>query len=208
MSINNIFNGICQAVAIQEILSEENYDNQAAAAIYFQKQGCGVLPLYANNNMPYEPFLPLYKDNKPSWKPFIDNHPAVEDIINWFRQEDKVNIGLITGSTSKVVVLEIYGKIGRKNFKKYIYPLNPNIRLRQVTPNGEINHIFYKIPQDVKVQSSENPELQINIKGENDYVPLTRLYADRIDIPDIDFLPEFTSEIMAEINKLYSVRFR
>ena len=195
MSINNIFNGICQAVAIQEILGEENYDNQAAAAIYFQKQGCGVLPLYANNNMPYEPFLPLYKDNKPSWKPFIDNHPAVEDIINWFRQEDKVNIGLITGSTSKVVVLEIYGKIGRKNFKKYIYPLNPNIRLRQVTPNGEVNHIFYKIPQDVKVQSSENPELQINIKGENDYVPLTRLYADRIDIPDIDFLPEFTREI-------------
>ena len=39
----------CQDTPIQEILSEENYDVHAAA-IYFQKQGCGVLPLYANDN--------------------------------------------------------------------------------------------------------------------------------------------------------------
>ena len=212
MSKDNIFNGICQAVAIQEILGEENYDTQAAA-IYFQKQGGAFLPLHPNNKIPYIPLLPLGEDNKPNWKSFITNPPTTEVINNWFSKNGKINIGLITGRASRVVVIDIDGKKGLEYFQKYIYPLNPNINLWQFTSSSEKVHVFYKAPEDFDVPNSVNKEFEIDVRGEHGYIvfapsihPSTMkpyaMYCKHETFTGFDSLAEFTREIFEAISAL------
>jgi hypothetical protein len=53
--------------------------------------------------------LPILKDEKfPSvkWKPYQTVHPTTEELEGWFKDKSSVRIGLLTGETSGVVVVD------------------------------------------------------------------------------------------------------
>ena len=67
-----------------------------SAALDLHERGFVVIPLKPRSE---EPFL--------SWKELQGTKPTVEQIKGWFAQEPEINIGIIAGALSGIVVLVV-----------------------------------------------------------------------------------------------------
>src|SRR3989442_14018751 len=102
------------------------------AALAYRERGWSVIPIKARNKKPAV-----------DWKPFQARLATAEEIKAWFRGD--ANIGVVTGTISELIVLDVDGQDGAASLKK----LPPLPRTwRSSTGRGE--HYWCKHPVTVQ----------------------------------------------------------
>lgn len=62
------------------------------------KEGFSLIPLQSNSKIPIEKFR---------WKPFQYKKASIKEVFGWHRKFGDINIGVVTGSVSKLVVIDV-----------------------------------------------------------------------------------------------------
>ena len=75
------------------------------AALYYASLGWSVIPLRP-------------KDKKPalkSWEPYQKERASEEQIRAWWKKWTRANIGIVTGTISGIIVLDVDGPEGQES---------------------------------------------------------------------------------------------
>lgn len=108
--------------------------------------------------------IPIGLDKKPlmRWEEYQSRIPSVEEIKTWFNQWPNANIGIVTGSISKLVVVDIDPRHGGTNelFKDFKTPCSQ-------TGGGGWHYYF---TSDSKITNRAGVLPGIDIRGEGGYV--------------------------------------
>jgi hypothetical protein len=135
----------------------------SAASIFeqakiYEKLGFSVIPLNPKSNTPISDiYLEEYQKRK----------PTEEELQHWFvDQEVQMNIGIVTGTISKVVVVEVDMKNGgEKSMKKIDLPMTLIIGT-----GNDCRHYYYQWDYKKPVPNFTGYLSGINIYGEGAYV--------------------------------------
>ena len=87
------------------LLNCESNNNILEAALGYVDQGWAVLPLAPGGKEPFTPLLPKVK-GKRTWKALAQRPATEKDVQNWFARYPDINIGIITGTASGLVVID------------------------------------------------------------------------------------------------------
>ena len=125
-----------------------------SAALELHEAGFAVIPLKPRSE---EPFL--------SWKELQGSKPTVEQIKGWFAQEPEINIGILTGAFSGIVVLHVDGK--RRGDMSIPEKLPDFSGL--VASTGHGRNYYFKHP-GFEIQNLVNLLPGVDLLGEGGYV--------------------------------------
>ncbi|CAN5695452.1 hypothetical protein BH11PAT2_BH11PAT2_04930 [soil metagenome] len=112
--------------------------------------------------------IPIGKDKKPliAWKKYQTELATRQQILAWFAQKN-VNIGLVTGTISGVVVMDFDIKHGRKSSE---FQIEPTVCSKT---GGGGEHMFFKHPRyEVPSTNGVLFGVGIDIKADGGYVVL------------------------------------
>lgn len=123
-------------------------------AIRYHKLGYCVIPLKGSSK---EPLI--------EWKEYQQKRSTIDEIRRWWERWPDANIGIVTGRSSGIIVLDVDGPTGEEFIMNNGgLPDTPKCR----TAKGHQYYVGY--PSDSDVGCSANKELQIDIKAEGGYV--------------------------------------
>jgi hypothetical protein len=155
------------------------------AALNYIHHGWSVIPLQPRGKRPHFPLLPITLDEtghgrpKRTWEPYQTRLPTEEEVIQWWQVCPTANIGIVTGTLSGIIVLDLDG-------------LEPPAELpRTLTSRtGKGMHIFFRHPGG-RVRNFSRPGM--DLKGDGGYVvappsihPSGALYEWQTDLPPAD----------------------
>jgi len=144
------------------------------AEVYVNVYGFSVIPL---------------KGKKPviEWKEYQQRKPTIEELQEWF-QENKFNIGIITGSISGIVVVDFDSEEAYQQFKDIQSPL---------VKTGKGYHMYFKYQDGVRNFQKREDLQEIDLRAEGGYVvappsmhPETKTFYEWINLPEKDNYPE------------------
>ena len=116
--------------------------------------------------------IPVGQDKRPliKWEKYQTERATTNQINSWFQQFPHMNIGIVTGAISGVVVLDLDIKHGRNSqdlYKKGLY-IPPTVSARS---GGGGEHFFFKHSgQYVKTTAGQLLGEGVDIKGDGGYV--------------------------------------
>lgn len=87
-------------------------------ALYYQKQGLSIIPVREK--------MPLIK-----WKEYQSAPAREEQIKEWWEKYSDADIGLVTGSITKRLVLDVDGPTGADSIKDLTIPATQTVRTRR-----------------------------------------------------------------------------
>ncbi len=143
---------------------DPNEENQilAAARFYYHIRKWSIIPIVGGDKIP----------RIRSWKKYQSEYLEPEQIEFWFSKSN-VNIGLITGILSGVVVVDFDIKKNTGEFsdiaKQLMKEMPPTIISR--TGSGGL-HYFFKYPSDKKLSNFVKKDIGVDFRGEGGYVVL------------------------------------
>ena len=117
--------------------------NSLETALRRHKEGISVIPLHA-------PGMPLPTGAQPSdagkvplisWKEYQQRLPTEQEIHQWWTRWPDANVGVVTGTVSGLIVLDVDGPVGEQTLQSQ--PPIPET-CRSSTGNGE--HIWFNHP--------------------------------------------------------------
>jgi len=143
-SINDIISSNSGSINIKEKLNQCKvlYDMDFA-----------LIPIAPKSKKPFSPLLPEV-DGKKSWSPLAKRRASWIEIEYWIKNHPEINIGIITGKISNLVVLDIdnrYDKDGNLNVKS-----GPKIITPKVITTRD-NHIYFRCNKKIDSGILETP---------------------------------------------------
>lgn len=79
-----------------------------SAALDYSRRGWAVIPLAPRSKTPMSELLPIdRKTGKPSWALYRHRPASETEIIAWFEREPNINIAILCGEASGVVVVDV-----------------------------------------------------------------------------------------------------
>jgi len=75
------------------------------AALGYVDRGWAILPLVPGGKEPFAPLLPVVRGKK-TWKALAQRPATEKDVRDWFSRYPDINIGIITGQPSGIVVID------------------------------------------------------------------------------------------------------
>lgn len=165
-----------------------------------KNQAQNKLPLAAQKYLDYGfSVIPVEADGKRpacvTWKPFQKRKPYAEELQQWFGQDPSQNIGIVCGSVSRLVVVDVDERNGGLDSVKQLHT-PPTYMVR--TPGGF--HYYYRVAPELNVKKS-SPLPGIDIQGEGSYVvapPSKRSGAEYEALGDVQDIVEAPAWILAE----------
>jgi hypothetical protein len=112
--------------------------------------------------------IPVGKDKKPliKWEEFQKRKASRKEIIQWFMDFKEVNIGIVTGEISNLVVVDLDDIQYQKALEHYLPPL---LEMPiSSTPRGG-RHFYFNYPS-YEVRNATNILNKVDIRGEGGYV--------------------------------------
>lgn len=101
-------------------------------------------------------------------KNFSDDLQVITD---WFTKYPNANIGIVTGKTSNILVLDIDPRNGGdKSFNEIKPLLGDSINTLTVLTGGGGRHLYFQYPEGLLVKSRSGVEKGIDIKSDGGYV--------------------------------------
>jgi len=91
------------------------------AAIEYHKQGYHPIPIKQKDKRPYV-----------LWEIYQKEQPLIDEIDEWWHKWPDANIGLITGETTNLVVVDVDNKAGEDKIRE----LAPGLKPHTKSPNG------------------------------------------------------------------------
>lgn len=119
---------------------------------------------YGQMGWPVFPLKPLGKTPL-TRQGFHDASTDVRQIRQWWKQHPNANIGLPTGESSGVIVIDVDGPKGKESLKKLNLPKTLQSKTRRGT------HHFFKYPTS-EVRNAVGVLPEIDIRGKGGYVVL------------------------------------
>lgn len=124
------------------------------AALYYASLGWSVIPLRP-------------KDKKPalkSWEPYQKERASEEQIRAWWKKWTRANIGIVTGTISGIIVLDVDGPEGQESIADKELP--PTICA--ITGSGGYHYIFKHPGGEVRNFARRLPGL--DLRGDGGYI--------------------------------------
>jgi len=118
-----------------------------------------VLPLQAKNKRPLV-----------AWREFQGRRAGPEEIKGWFRHWRDANVGIVTGSISRLIVLDIDPKHGGDDALAELEsrhgPLGPTV---EVLTGGGGRHFYFASP-DGEIRNRAGLAQGIDLRGDGGYI--------------------------------------
>lgn len=121
-------------------------------ALDYLKQGYSVIPLHKRS-----------KIASVEWKIYQSRLPTVDELVAWFDNRD-VNLGIITGSVSKVVVVDVDEERGGNALAMF-----NRFSTDMIARTGKGYHLYYKHPGWL-VENQVDIQPGIDIRADGGYV--------------------------------------
>lgn len=159
------------------------------AALHYERLGWSVIPLKPKEKTPFFP-----------WAEFQKRKATPNEIKSWFIKTPTANIGIVTGSVSRLVVVDLDGLKGVQ------YGIDHKLTspLTQITGHGR--QLFYKYPTEGISNSAGKIAEGVDIRGEGGYVvappsvhPNGKVYQFLIGVPSVVKLPALPDILFAPI---------
>jgi len=110
--------------------------NQHSAALQYAGYHWSVIPIRAHEKRP------LIR-----WQEFQHRCASVDEINEWFQRWPDINVAVVTGKISGIVVLDIDPRDnGDHNLKKWEQQHGPLPRTLEVVTGGGGRHLYFKHP--------------------------------------------------------------
>lgn len=103
------------------------------------------------------------KESKMSWKQFQIDFPSEEQIASWDEHGQHLNVAIVTGRLSNVIVLDIDGDDGQNLIDSLDLPKTPTVR----TSKGQ--HRYFRYPKADIRNSTRVGGVKLDIRGEGGY---------------------------------------
>ena len=167
--------------------AKEHERSPLDTALRFASMGLSVIPIKARDKKPLGP-----------WKEFQTRRATEQEIRTWFAGNPALNIGIVTGAISRVVVIdadteEMASRVGQ------LYP-SP---MRSKTSKGR--HFFYRHPGHVVGNRAKIVGLALDVRGDGGYVvgpgsvhPSGVVYEEEGEWNDVEDLPTFQTAWLGE----------
>lgn len=111
------------------------------------------------------PLKPRSKIAAVSWKDFQSSKPTLDQVQNWFAEETERNVGILTGASSGIVVLDIDADRGGEESVAKLGPLPRTATVK----TGRGTHYYFQHPGfDVPNQADMLPG--VDLRGDGGYV--------------------------------------
>lgn len=132
----------------------EKDDLLQAALTYLEKYGFSVIPIKPNK----KPYL--------QWESYQKKKATPEEILGWWNQWPNAMVGIVTGSISGVVVMDVDTEEGQEAISEYIPDtlLPPTCK----TPKGG-KHLYFKDPEK-SISNNSRTIPGCDFRGEGGYV--------------------------------------
>jgi hypothetical protein len=131
----------------------------AETAQRYLARGWCILPLRARSKRPLV-----------SWEPLQSALPSVEQVVDWFRRWPDANIGIVTGETSNLVVLDIDpkhgGDVSLERLERRFGPLPTTI---EATTGGGGRHLYFAHPGGL-TRNRTGLAQGIDLRGDGGYI--------------------------------------
>jgi len=119
--------------------------------------------LYYVNELGFSVIPVRYRDKIPaikSWKEFQQRKPNNDELNRWFHSS-YINIGIVTGSTSNLTVIDLDSKKAVNYAKENKFPKTPLVK------TGRGYHLYYKYSQGMRnVQKNASlPDIDLRSEG-------------------------------------------
>lgn len=145
-----------------------NIKEKLAQLKLLYKMGFSLIPLGPKSKFPFSPLL-VKIDGKPKWSPFRDRRASWVEIENWIDKYPEINIGIITGQASNLVILDIDHRYNENNDPNII--IDSEIKTAEVVTSRD-KHIYLRTDQKIDSGVMRTPSGIVigDILGEGKYV--------------------------------------
>ena len=133
-------------------------------ALKYLKQGLSPIPCVITKDGDKFKKQPIV-----DWKKYQDVKPTEEDLNRWFNNANPPNsLGTVTGTISKIVVVDIDVGHNKEEVKKLRLPPT---RTASTISGGY--HLYYKHPQNgIKIKTIANFRKGVDIRGDGGFIVL------------------------------------
>lgn len=120
-------------------------------ALDYLARGFSLVPLYAVQDGHCDCGKPACEDAgkhpRLAWRDLTQRHPSEKMVRAWFAQWPSMNIGIVTGPVSGVVVLDV-DRGGEESLEDKPIPMTPMCRT-----GGGGRHVFFRYPPDAEIRN-------------------------------------------------------
>ena len=110
--------------------------------------GCSLIPLGGDKKA----LLP--------WKEYQNRHASMDEVRAWLRRYPAMNIGIVTGEISGLVVVDCDSEAARRRLDKYLNGTRPP---EVKTPKGY--HLYFEYVPGLKNKARYFPDLDVRTDG-------------------------------------------
>ena len=163
--------------------------NPLDQALRYLSLGLSVIPIKARDKRP----------SLSSWKEFQKRQPTEDEVRGWFAQDSNLNLAVVTGAVSRVVVID-----GDSPEAVSWLATNHPSPIRTQTSNGRKHYWFLHPGHEVR-NGAKLAGMALDIRGDGGYVVAPgsvhssgAIYTEEGDWSDLDSLPVFQSAWLSE----------
>lgn len=102
-----------------------------------------------------------------SWKPYQKARATEDQIRKWFTGRPYLNVGIVTGKVSGIIVLDIDGEEGRQAFREAGYEIPSTVHAHT---GGGGDHYYFNYPQDGLRNSASSIAPKVDVRGDGGLV--------------------------------------
>lgn len=163
--------------------------NPLDQALRFLALGLSIIPIKARDKRPA----------LSSWKEFQKRKPTEEEIRGWFSQDSNLNLAIVTGAVSRVVVID-----GDSPEAVSWLATNHPSPVRTLTSKGRKHYWFLHPGHEVR-NGAKLAGMALDVRGDGGYVVAPgsvhssgAIYEEEGDWSDLDSLPVFQASWLSE----------
>jgi len=123
-------------------------------ARYYTGKGISVIPIKSKDKTPAIP----------SWKEYQNRLPTDEELIKWFGNSSKNNIGIVTGRISGIVAVDLDNQRAVEFAKANNFPESP------LSKTGKGFHLIYRYKEGIRNFQKRDDLPDIDLRGEGGYI--------------------------------------
>jgi putative DNA primase/helicase len=127
-------------------------ENILSEAHKLYKLGLNIIPIVRGKKTPAFP-----------WKPFQVTRSNKRTIESWFKEPSKYDLGIVTGSVSKITVIDADSQEASQKIEALLEEITPQAQ----TPRGG-RHFYFAYDPDLK--TSTDPSLEIDVRNDGGIV--------------------------------------
>ena len=143
-SVNSIISSNSNSINVKEKLNQ--------CKVLFN-MGFALIPLAPKSKKPFSPLLPEV-DGEKKWIPLAKRKASWIEVEHWIRNYPEINIGIITGKISNLIVIDIDHRYDDSN------NLNIEIDPKIITPEvitSRGNHLYFRVNKKTKSGELKTP---------------------------------------------------